>query len=122
MSLIDDHLAQLRSVPRIMFGFGEPFYFMQSRVLEIPTGVKVRTLREFRDALTTIDTGAVYLHLVEARGRKGRRRSDFAAWVDEHLKLPELAARMGRLNPFQQSLEDIRRRLVALADEALGQA
>ena len=120
VSLIDDHLAETRSVPRVMFG--QPFYFMQSRVLEIPTGVKVRTLREFRDALTTIDSGAVYLHLVEARGRKGRRRSDFAAWVDEQLKLPDLAARMGRLNPFQQSLEDIRRRLVTLADEALDRA
>ena len=120
VSLIDDHLAETGSVPRVMFG--QPFYFMQSRVLEIPTGVKVRTLREFRDALTTIDTGAVYLHLVEARGRKGRRRGDFAAWVDEQLKLPDLAARMGRLNPFQQSLEDIRRRLVTLADEALDRA
>ena len=122
VSLIDDHLAQLRSVPRIMFGFGEPFYFMQSRALEIPTGVKVRTLREFRNALATLDTGAVYLHLVEARGRKGRRRSDFAAWVDEQLGLRELAARMGRLNPYQESLEDIRHRLVALADEALAGA
>ena len=122
VSLIDDHLAQLRSVPRIMFGFGEPFYFMQSRVLEIPTGVKVRTLREFRDALATLDTGAVYLHLVEARGRKGRRRGDFAAWVDDQLKLPELAARMGRLNPYQQSLEELRNRLVALADEVLAGA
>ena len=36
--------------------------------------------------------------------------------------LPDLAARMGRLNPFQQSLEDIRRRLVTLADEALDRA
>ena len=122
VSLIDDHLAQLRSVPRIMFGFGEPFYFMQSRALEIPTGVKVRTLREFRNALATLDTGVVYLHLVEARGRKGRRRGDFAAWVDEQLGLRDLAARMGRLNPYQQSLEDIRHRLVALADEALAGA
>src|SRR5439155_748844 len=78
--------------------------------------------RELLEHLEEVPLDSVYLHLVEARGRKGRRRSDFAAWVDEQLKLPDLAARMGRLNPFQQSLEDIRRRLVTLADEALDRA
>ena len=71
VSLIEDHLSQVGSVPRVIFG--EPFYFMQSRVLEIPTGVKVRTLAEFRNALTTVDIAVVYVHVVEARGRKGRR-------------------------------------------------
>ena len=42
--------------------------------------VKVRTLREFRDALARVDAAVVYLHVVEARGRKGRRRNDFA-WI-----------------------------------------
>ncbi|HZP42608.1 MAG TPA: DUF5752 family protein [Candidatus Binatia bacterium] len=118
VSLIDDHLSQVGAVPRVMFG--EPFYFMQSRVIEVPTGIKVRTLREFRDALTTVDTGVIYLHVVEARGRKGRRRNDFAVWIDEQLGLPELAARIARVNPFPLSLEDIRHQLVALVDEPLG--
>ena len=117
VSLIDDHLAETRSVPRVMFG--QPFYFMQSRVLEIQTGVKVRTLAEFRDALAQVDTAVVYLHVVEARGRKGRRRNDFAAWIDEQLGLPELAAAVARLNPFPFGLEQVRRRLIALADAAL---
>ncbi|TMA46954.1 MAG: hypothetical protein E6J71_11290 [Deltaproteobacteria bacterium] len=117
VSLIDDHLSQLGAVPRVIFG--EPFYFMQSRVLEVPTGVKVRTLREFRDVLSTVDSSVVYLHVVEARGRKGRRRHDFATWVDEQLGLPELAAAMARLNPFPFGVEEVRRRLVALCDAVL---
>jgi len=92
---------------------------MQSRVLEIPTGVKVRTLAEFRDALARVDTAVVYLHVVEARGRKGRRRNDFAAWIDEQLGLSELAAAVARTNPFPFGLEEVRRRLVALCDETL---
>jgi hypothetical protein len=117
VSLIDDHLSQLGAVPRVIFG--EPFYFMQSRVLEIPTGVKVRTLREFREALAGVDTSVVYMHVVEAHGRKGRRRNDFAAWIDEQLHLPELAAAVARLNPFPFGLEAVRRRLMALCDGAL---
>ena len=118
VSLIDDHLSQLGAVPRVIFG--EPFYFMQSRVLEVPTGVKVRTLAEFRDALVNVDAAVVYLHVVEARGRKGRRRNDFAIWIDEQLGLPELAAAMERLSPFPFGLEEVRRRLVRLCDGVLG--
>lgn len=117
LSLVDDHLSELGSVPRIMYG--EPFYFMQSRVLEIPTGIKVRTLAEFRDALETVDATAVYVHVVEAHGRKGRRRNDFAVWMDEQLGLARLAAAVSRLNPFPLGLDAVRRRLIALCEEAL---
>jgi hypothetical protein len=117
VSLIDDHLSHLGSVPRVIFG--EPFYFMQSRVLEIPTGRKVRTLTEFRDALTEVDIATVYVHFVEARGRKGRRRNDFAVWLDEQLGLAELASAVARLNPSTSGLEDMRRRVLRLVDQTL---
>ena len=120
VSLIDDHLSELGSVPRIMYG--EPFYFMQSRVLEIPTGVKVRTLPEFRAALGSVDVAVVYLHVIESRGRKGRRRNDFAAWIEEQLHLADLAAAVARLNPFPLGLEALRHRLIALCDATLGGA
>jgi hypothetical protein len=118
MSLIEDHLSEIRSVPRVMFG--EPFYFMQSRVLEIPTGIKARTLAELRDALASVDAAVVHVHVVEARARKGRRRNDFAAWIDEQLGLPDLAAAAARLNPFPLGLEAVRQRMIALCDAALG--
>ena len=117
VSLIDDHLSQIGSVPRVIFG--EPFYFMQSRVLEIPTGVKVRGLREFRDALARVDVAVIYMHVVEARGRRGRRRNDFALWIEEQLGLPELAGAVARLDPFSLGLEEVRRRLVAACGAAL---
>ncbi len=117
VSLIDDHLSQIGSVPRVIFG--EPFYFMQARVLEIPTGVKVRTLAEFREVVAAVDLAVVYMHVVEARGRRGRRRNDFAVWIDEQLGLGEVANAIARLNPFHLGLDEVRRRLVALCDAAL---
>jgi hypothetical protein len=117
VSLIDDHLSQLGTVPRVIHG--EPFYFMQSRVLEIPTGVKVRTLEEFRNALREADVAVIYMHVVEARGRRGKRRNDFAAWIDEQLAMADLAAAVSRLNPFPFGLEALRAKLIALCDQAL---
>jgi trehalose synthase-fused probable maltokinase len=117
VSVIDDHLRDLQVVPGVIYG--EPFDFIQSRIVEIPTGIQVRTLQEFRDALLEMDVSAIYFHLVEARLRLGRGQNDFAAWLDRGLGLPELAARVRTVDPYAGSLEQTRARLIQLCDEAL---
>ena len=120
ISLIDDHLRSMQSVPRIVFG--EPFEFMQSRALEVPTGIKVATLAEFRDALAhTVDASVIYNHVIEARRHKRRRGSDFAVWIGQKVGNQALAERISRLTPYGLSLEGIRKRLVALCDEVLAE-
>ena len=102
-----------------MPGFGEPFEFIQSRIVEVFTGVQVRTLQEFRDALLTVDASAVYFHLIEARLRLGRGQNDFAAWVEHGLDLPDLAAALRAVHPYAGSLERARSRILQICDEAL---
>ena len=117
VSVVDEHLRRIGIVPQVVSG--EPFDFIQSRIVEIPTGIEVRTLQELRDALLEIDQSAIYFHLVEARLRLGRGRNDFAAWLEQGLGLPELAARVQAVNPYAGSLEQARARLIAILDEAL---
>jgi len=117
VSIIDDHLRGLQIVPGVILG--EPFEFIQSRIVEIPTGIEVRTLQEFRDALLTVDVSAVYFHLVEARLRLGRGQNDFAAWLEHGLGLPELAVRLRAVDPYAGSLERARNRIIHVCDEAL---
>jgi trehalose synthase-fused probable maltokinase len=117
VSVVDEHLRRLGIVPQAMSG--EPFDFIQSRIVEVPTGIEVRTLQELRDALLEIDQSSLYFHLVEARLRLGRGRNDFAAWLERGLGLPELAARIQAVNPYSSSLEQTRVRLIALLDDAL---
>jgi len=119
VSVIDDHLRRLQIVPGVIFG--EPFDFIQSRIVEIPTGTQVRTLREFRDALLEVDVSAIYFHLVEARLRLGRGQNDFAAWLEHVLDQPELAAKVRAVDPYAGSLERTRSRLIQLCDEALAE-
>lgn len=116
-AVIDDHLRDLPIVPRVVFG--EPFDFVQSRIVEIPTGIEVRTLEEFRNALLEVDLSALYYHLVEARMRLGRDRNDFAAWLDRGLGLSALAAQVRAIDPYGGSLERTRARLIQLCDETL---
>ena len=117
VSVVDEHLRRLGIVPQVVSG--EPFDFIQSRIVEIPTGIEVRTLPELRNALLEIDQSALYFHLVETRLRLGRGRNDFAAWLERGLGMPELATRIQALNPYATSLEQTRARLVGILDEAL---
>lgn len=116
VTIIDRHLASLQTVPRIVYG--EPFHFMRSVVLEIPTGVEVRTLREFREALSQVDVGALYFHFFHAVARD-RRDANPVRWVEEELGLPDLAAAIRRTSPYFKSLERLRGELVALCDRFL---
>ncbi len=119
VAVIDDHLRSLSIVPGTILG--DPFEFLQSRIVEIPTGVQARTLPEFRHALLEVDVSAIYHHLVEARLRLGRGQNDFAAWLERGLGLPRLAARIRAVSPYADTLERTRARLIQLCDEALAE-
>ncbi|HEU4685457.1 MAG TPA: DUF5752 family protein, partial [Nitrospira sp.] len=114
ISVIDDHLSRTPIVPRVIFG--SPFHFGLSRVLEVPTGLEVRTLGAFRDAIAEVDVSAIYFHVFEARHRLGNSENDFSAWVLQSLGIPELAQRLQSINPYQGSLERLRSLLVAACD------
>jgi len=117
ISIIDDHLSGMSTVPRAQFG--SPFYFNRSRILQVPTGLEVRTLPEFRDAISEVDVSALYFHVFEAHLRLQREENDFSSWIRESLKLPALANRMKALNPYLGSLERLRSSLLNMCDEYL---
>jgi hypothetical protein len=117
ISVIDDHLSRTSIVPRVIFG--KPFHFNQSRMLEIPTGLEVWTLQEFCHALSDVDVSAIYYHIFEARHRLGKPESDFSAWIEESLKMPELAGKLRAINPYWGSLERHRSALLTVCDEFL---
>ena len=117
VTIIEEHLSQLQIIPRAIYG--EPFYFMQSRIIEVPTDLEARTLTEFREILATVDVSVVYYHTFEAMDRLGRKKGDFALWVEDQLGLPELAKKISTLDPYMTSLESVRTRIIRLCDEVL---
>ena len=115
ITIIDDHLSKTPIVPRVIFG--QPFHFNQSRMLEVPIGLEVKTLREFRDALGDVDVSAIYFHMFEARHRLKREENDFSAWIRQGLQLPDLAEKIRAINPYMGSLERLRSALLALRSD-----
>jgi hypothetical protein len=117
ISIIDEHLSGVTIVPRVVFG--EPFYFKQSRIVPIDTGLVVSSLKEFRDALAEVDVSAIYFHLFEARMRLNHKEGDFSVWCRDALQWPALAAGLATVNPYLGSLERVRSRLLIVLDKFL---
>jgi hypothetical protein len=118
LSIIDDHLSHLTIVPRVIFG--EPFDFIQSRIVEVPTGVTAGSLEEFRAGLAAIQPSAIYFHTIEAPRRLARPETDFAVWLREGLGRTALADAVNRVDPYAGSLERLRTELLRLCDAELG--
>lgn len=117
ISIIDHHIATLHPVPRVVFG--EPFFFLQSHLVQVPTGLTARTLDEFRECLATVDASAIYLQALDARLRRRLPGGDFAQWIGGDLGLPSLAEGIGRINPYLGGLEQIRIQMLRLLDAEL---
>jgi hypothetical protein len=118
IDIIDKHLTTLHTIPFI--GNGQPFYFMKSNIIEIPTCVRVTTFDEFKEALKTVDVSAIYNHVFEARLRIRKGKSDFAIWLGENLGKLELADKIELIDSYMYSLEGLRNKLVELCEEEPG--
>jgi hypothetical protein len=122
VSNIDDHLKTLWNVPRAIRG--QPFEFVRSRIIEVDLELTGGSLKEFRDLLASVDRGALFNHICEARMRKGRQTGDFVAWIESEtgLGLPKLAAQVAEIQPLGLTLEGVRSRILSVLDAWLARA
>ena len=114
---VDKHLSSIRMPPTVIYG--HPFYFMKSKIIEVPTKLTAGNLREFRDALAIVDASAIYNHIFEARLRVRKGKSDFALWFDEVLGLKDLAEKIEMMDAYMYSLEGLRAKILTLCDAVL---
>ena len=117
LEMIDNHLASLQHIPSIIYG--EPFHFMASQIIEIPTEIKASNLSQFIKRLNTVDASTVYNHIFEARLRLERGESDFAIWFKEVLGITGLAEKIERIDCYMHSLEEIRQIVIDLCSQEL---
>ena len=115
MDIIEQHLTDTRIVPYAVYG--EPFHFMKSKIIEVPTGIHASDLNEFIIALKRIDASAIYNHIFEARMRIRKGRSDFSIWLSDVLGLQELTEQVENVDSYMYSLDGLRHKLLALCTE-----
>lgn len=117
ISIIEDHISTLHPVPRVVFG--EPFFFVQSHLIKVSTGLEARTLQEFRRCAAEVDASAVYFHALDAKVRRGVPGGHFAHWIGRELGLTRLAGKIAQINPYLGGLEQIRSETLRAIDAEL---
>ncbi|HNX82326.1 MAG TPA: DUF5752 family protein [Candidatus Omnitrophota bacterium] len=119
-STIEEHL-QTNAFAKLRFASsGEEFHFMKSVSFVLPTGCSAMDLKEFSENLRKITVDSIYFHIFEARLRLERGENDFSNWIENSLGDKDLANEISSLDPYTQTLENLRRTLVRIIDKRMG--
>jgi hypothetical protein len=98
---------------------GKEFHFLGALRFSIPTSHQAYTLAEFLDSLRKVAISSLYLHVFEARLRPPLGKNDFSLWFEQELHLSRLADAVALLDPYTQTLEGLRKKIIALVEEEM---
>ncbi|MCI0404558.1 MAG: DUF5752 family protein [candidate division Zixibacteria bacterium] len=98
---------------------GLEFHFRKSINIVVPTGYTAANLAEFRDGLSRVDNNSLHYHLIEAHLRDETPGNDFSNWVVECLGKEKLAAQIAQIDPYVNTLDQTRQKLLNLVDREL---
>ncbi len=117
LDVIDKYMEEITE-PRPALP-GEEFFFNEAVTFIFPAGIKARNLAELLMAVKHVDASSIYYHFYEARARLRRGSDDFSKWIDEVAKAPEVAMKLGNIDPFMNNLEDVRKQIAAILEEGI---
>ena len=112
IATITGHLSASPSAARRFAREGDEFHFIKSTSFVLPTAYIARNLRDFAAILKKVTIDSIYFHMFEARLRLERGTNDFSVWLDTSLGETELARIIARLDPYTQTLDDLRKTLI----------
>ena len=112
-AIVDTMLAFLNDKKnRLEKRADEPFYFLESVNVILPTGLFAEDLRQFCECLAQTSIHSISFHFIESRLRLDLSTSDFSRWIEEELDLPELAEDIDEIDIYTNTLEGIRQKLI----------
>jgi len=114
VAIVGEHLSDHpTSADRAAF---EAFHFCEAREITVPSGAPVWTLQEMADGIRRLGHQSLHYHFISSRLRLRLQTNDFSYWIERHLDLPRLAAQLNRIDFYNDTLDDLRRDLLALLE------
>lgn len=89
---------------------GMEFRFQESKSFVFPTGTQANSLEEFAELIRDVSVATMFYHFITARLRLDEDTNDFSLWIAERFGDRELAEAIEALNPFRDSLAELRAR------------
>jgi hypothetical protein len=98
---------------------GLEFRFMEAQTFVSQTQYVARTLQEFGEGLRNVSIRSIYYHMFETRLLDGPGIMDFSTWLEESLGFADLAQKFRRMDPYTQTLDGLRRRLIGFVESKI---
>ena len=98
------------------------FYFCSSRLIVLPTELRADNLSEFVDGLKRASLHSIQYHFIEARLRRKLESNDFSIWLKRDIGLDREAALLNQIDIYTSTLEGVRRKIIQILQNTLGQA
>lgn len=117
VSTIEEYLPNVGSPRRVPEG--KEFYFMKAVKFSMPTSYVAYDLAEFAGCLRRLSISSLYFHVFEARLRPPLGVNDFSYWFETQLGETELAKQVERMDPYTQTLEGLRSKILGLVQKSL---
>ncbi|MHB1661433.1 MAG: DUF5752 family protein [bacterium] len=97
----------------------ERFNFMKAITFVMATGKEAYTLSEFHDILKNITIFSIYYHFFESHFRLKSRLNDFSIWINNELKLPDLAGKISNLDPYTLTMDNLKEYIIKFTEDYL---
>jgi hypothetical protein len=94
----------------------DPFHLYDITRVVYLTDKFAYNIASFRANLERISIYSLYLHFIESRLQK-LEDNDFSRWIEEDLRMPDLAGRIRRIDLNMFTIEGLRSRILELIDE-----
>jgi hypothetical protein len=111
------HITDTKCTSKVMPG--NEFYFVGANSFVLPTPYVAEDLAGFRECIEKASGSSLYFHLFEARLRLEQETNDFSFWLGENLQEEEIAQFVARQDPYVQTMEQIRTRILEMLDSIL---
>lgn len=111
---VADHLRQYsQSAHRPAF---EPFHFCEAIEVAVPLDTRAYNVAELADGIRRVSLQTLHHHFINSRLRLALQTNDFSNWIDCSLGLPELAAKLNRIDFYNNSLEGLRQQVLRMLE------
>jgi hypothetical protein len=94
----------------------ETFYFCEAREITVPFGPPVWTLEDLAAGIRMLGHQSLHYHFINSRLRLQLRTNEFSYWIATCFKLPALAARLDRIDFYNDTLDDLRQDILAVLE------
>lgn len=99
----------------------EPFHFCEAQELALPLDARAATLGELASGIRRLSLHTLHYHLISSRLRLQLETNDFSFWIEHSLGMPQLAARVNRVDFYANTLEGVREELLRVLQDGDGQ-